>query len=118
MLNWNILDADGLNRYIHAEKIDVKEQENIYLYLKTANYGPCYQCCFLRKQVIHILYDELKNGTTNDLRYLFDFYKMKVISMFLKLHNNQNLTYLFLVKGKEVDSTAKCRKFMCWLIFA
>lgn len=29
MLNWNILDFDGLNRYIHTEKIDVKEQEHV-----------------------------------------------------------------------------------------
>lgn len=69
MLNWNILDFDGLNRYIHTEKIDVKEQENVYyLYLYTANYELCYQCCFLRmflrKWIIHTLHDKFKNGST------------------------------------------------------
>lgn len=28
-LNWNILDFDRFNRYMHTEKIDVKEQENV-----------------------------------------------------------------------------------------
>ena len=28
-LNWNILDFDRFNRCTHAEKIDVKEQENV-----------------------------------------------------------------------------------------
>lgn len=64
MLNWNILDFDGFNRYTHTEKMDVKKTGKCLAISSTLQTGQCYRCCFLRKWVTRTLYDDFKNGST------------------------------------------------------